>query len=78
VALVLFKEPAARKGIPTNRNNPAETALDFVFNATFIDEMHDDAKPNRSHQGEQEKLDVHAAIFIRQSLTCKREISRAI
>jgi hypothetical protein len=26
--------------------------------------MHDDAEPNRGHQGDQEKLDIHVAIFV--------------
>jgi len=64
VALVFFKEPAARERIPTDRNNSSEPAFDFIFDTILIDKMHDDAEPNRSHQGDQEKLDIHVAIFV--------------
>jgi len=42
MSLILLKEPTARKRIPCDRQNPAALGLDFVFDATFVDEMHDD------------------------------------
>ena len=49
MALVLLKEPPARKGVPANRDNPPAFRLDFVFNPTLVDEMHRD--PNNQTQG---------------------------
>jgi hypothetical protein len=41
--LVLFEKPAPPEGVPPNRDNSSATGLDFVFDAAFVDEVHDDA-----------------------------------
>src|SRR5581483_7152272 len=40
VALVFFEKPAAREGIPADRNHVAAARADLVLDALLVDEVH--------------------------------------
>ena len=65
MSLILLKEPTARKRIPCDRQNAAALGLDFFFDSTLVDEMHDDTNGQTDEYGNDEKFRriIHSEIY---------------